>query len=347
MKRAPYIDELVQARMGGELDRALARVRDSAIEPPTRGAKLGPPTQPPPPSLESSRPRAQLAALQRVSVRNDERSFAAIQHNARSIDALAKAQAELAERVAAVEIGGRADLLRALAGKLSSLERRIETTAIAQPRTAQVAARSLSATVSRQGQALREQARAAMIQKLSATAAGLENAAYGTKGSPLAKGNLLLAANQLLWSFGPDVLRTLGLLSPAASSKLAWLAPIGSLVTGEVVLGRRQHERFVSGVATNLARSSGLPAPGGVILFSSSTTLSTRVSLRPYIASGAWFDFQRRTDVAVTTSVVSINPDVRAAASVERGVLRLSIAGGGASGDTRIAWIVDTQDPNG
>jgi hypothetical protein len=372
MKRNPYLDEFVRAKASAGLDGALARLRGDAPRPTPVGAKLGTPDQLPRPSIAPRRVSSRVAALERVTVRNDERAFVAIRENSRSIDALASEQKTLADRIATLdttlEVDSRGDLLRAFAGKLARLERRVDTAASVGNKAVLSSHRAMQARIAKQNVALREGTRAARVQRFNAAASTLQNAAYGTKGSPLATNNLLLAGNQLLWSFLGDVLRASGVVSPVTAGAIATLAPLGSLLAAEAVLGQKQHERFVSGVVQLRlppppppppADDDGddFPSPTPLLLFTATPTvrklaaahsgdvLVERISLRPYIASAAWPDFVRRTDVAVSTTVIAPVGARVLHAQVDAGQLLVAVVN--ADADARIAWMIDTQDPNG
>ena len=152
-------------------------------------------------------------------------------------------------------------------------------------------------------------------------------------------------------SFDP-ALRRLGLISGTAPSIVTWLAPVGSLLTGQAVLANQQHVRFISGVST-------VTPP----------TVTLEV-LRGRIAGGFYEEFRRRTDIAVT-AVVLDQAQFVPFASVRDGVLRVGVnpippppvvpsplSGGGggpfvlsisvppapqpAPQTVRVAWVVDT-----
>ncbi len=88
------------------------------------------------------------------------------------------------------------------------------------------------------------------IQHVNSVVNSMQAAAFGEKGSLLTTNNLLLAANQLLWQFIDPLLRGMGFALGPSPSLLTWLSPVGSLLTGQLVVGNRQHVRFISGVVT-------------------------------------------------------------------------------------------------
>jgi hypothetical protein len=161
----------------------------------------------------------------------------------------------------------------------------------------------------------------------------MQSAAFGEKGSLLNTNNLLLAANQLLWTFIEPILRTAGFDLGPSPSVLTWLSPVGTLVTGQVVLGDRQHVRFISGVTTFDGTTSSVTEP-----------------LKKRLASSFFKEFKRRTDVPVTA--VALDESLSGftiAASVSNGDLTIQLldAGGGdldllLAQPGRVAWMVDT-----
>jgi len=198
-----------------------------------------------------------------------------------------------------------------------------------------------------QRQALESQLQSARVQQVSGVVGNLQAAAFGDAGSVFTRNNLFLAGNQLFWIFLDPVLRQLGVIRGTSPGVVRWLAPVGSLLTGQLALANQQHVRFISGVAT--------VTPGTV-------TLDT---LRDRIADGFWEKFQRRTDIAVTAVALDQQPFVPFA-EVRQGVLRVGVTplgkGVGEPPDTgglllvsvpslpqrvRVAWIVDTGVASG
>lgn len=349
-----------------DLRRELSSLSDrarAAVPPAIRGVL---PERPEPlPALLSRRQggaggklRADLVGLRRVAGTNAARADAAIRRNAAAIDELGRAQQRMAAQLDALQATDALALLRRLAGNLATLERRVVAVAEAQSTAIVARDQDLRRAIVRQDRALKAQGRTARIAKLNATAASMQSSAYGAKGSPFATNNLLLAANQLLWNFGGDALRALGFAAPAGASALAWLSPIASLAVGGVVLGDRQHDRFVSGVATDLVALGGDPdpdpepdpieliafAPIARALLKAPDAWTVRVSLQSSIAPALWRDFRRRTDVPATATIVGQDLDAatRASATVREGVLYIVAVGPEVGPKTQVAWLVDT-----
>jgi hypothetical protein len=168
---------------------------------------------------------------------------------------------------------------------------------------------------------------------VTAVVSSTQAAAYGERGSLLATNNLLLAGNQLFWILIDPLLRSLGISGGASPSFLTWLAPLGTLATGHLVLGNRQHVRFISGVAAFEGKTPVVLEP-----------------LRSRIADGLWPEFRRRTDVPVTVTWLDPILGADLLAVVREGVLAIvivryddhSLAHPVPFPATRVAWMVDT-----
>jgi len=266
--------------------------------------------------------RNDLDAFGRVSAANDRQAAAVIQHQSEALDRLQQSHDELTRKVAAIQEQADLALLNLLKGfegfeqTFQQVTKRQETL-----RAQTVSTRSVAA---RQREELRSMAMSARIEQVTAVVNSVQSAAYGQRGSLLATDNLLLAGNQLFWMFIDPFLRSLGIITGPSPSMLAWLSPLGSLVTGHVALGNRQHERFISGVST----------------FDGKATVVVE-SLRSRIASGYRDEFQRRRDVAVTIAPLDPMAGATFSAAVIDGDLRIE-AVGDSPPEGRVAWIVDT-----
>jgi hypothetical protein len=255
-----------------------------------------------------------LAALGQVTADNDRRAFQELRRHGRALDELARCQAQLEDRVAHLEEQRELSLLGFL-GRFGDLENQLKTLAAAQ--------RSTGAAVTQQAKALESQAASAQLQKVAAAVTSAQVAAFGERGSVFATNNLLLAGNQLLWSFIDPVLRYLGIELEMSPSPIAWLAPLGSLALAAVTVGRTQHLRFLAGTTT-------IPDKPGV----------QTVPLLPRIAPADRDAFARRTDVLVT--VTTLDPSFDAAVGrVENGTLIVTLTDAFAR-PVRVAWLVDT-----
>jgi hypothetical protein len=239
---------------------------------------------------------------------NDQRHTAVIERQRDDLERLQRSHEELTRKVEALEKRS-----KSLLGVLDNLK-----------------------DLPRQQQELQWHLEAARVQQVAGVIGNVQAAAFGQPGSIFAPDNLLLAGNQLFWMFLDPMLRRFGVIRTSGPSVVSWLAPVGSVVTGQLVLANRQHVRFISDVTR--------VTPGG----------STEELLRPRIADGYWEEFQRRTDV-LATAVVLDRPTRRASAVVRGGVLRVFVVSGGASdavltsgvkAPVRVAWMVDTATGN-
>jgi hypothetical protein len=256
---------------------------------------------------------------------SDRRPAARLRRHGQALAELKRSHAELAQRVAALET----KVNRSIAGLLERIDRYERTL------------RDGRTTMVRQQRELRTLASTARIQQVTSAVNSAQTAAYGERGSVLVTNNLLLAGNQLFWVFLDPVLRSFGVPLGPSPSVLSWLAPLGSLATGGAVLGNRQHARFISGISTF-----------------NGTTFVVQESLQDRMAASLWPEFQRRTDVPVTTAILDpFSEPITAAASVRNGVLRIEIVPVGVTAfplvigsplsppgapKGRIAWMVDT-----
>jgi hypothetical protein len=241
-----------------------------------------------------------------------------------ALESLRRSYDELSERVAALERQARGSLADIL-DRLSGFELQFRTLA-AHRRALEAQALSCKTTIAQQVQDLRSLESTARIQQIAAAVNAAQTAAYGTSGSVLSTDNLLLVGNQLFWSFLEPLLRKLGVDLGPSPSALAWLAPVGSLVTGEVLLGERQHVRFLTGIAT----------------FDGTSPFVVE-SLRRRIAPDFRREFERRTDVPVTATAIDPMGNVRIRAQVVHAILLIvAQPADGPPPKGRIAWMVDT-----
>jgi hypothetical protein len=332
--------ERIKERARAGLGRALPPPNGKA---PIAGAPLQDPT--PYPTIPPKPSRPDLVGVQRTAAANERRAFAAIQQNSRAIDRLATCQRELGRTLAEMQAKGDLALLEGICDGLSRLERRVQALETAMARGGNGgASKALQETRALRSE-LKTQLRAARIDKLNDVVASMQSSAFGAKGSVFATNNVLLALNQLLWGFGGDALRRLGVLGEGQSTAAAWLSPLGSLAVSQVALGSRQHERFISGVETDFDDVSG--GNTGVIPGGPPTVLTT-VSLEDRIGSSAWNEFRKRTDVPVVVTVLgSSQSPVLASGVVSNGVLTISLVGTTKASAPRVAWLVDTEESSG
>jgi hypothetical protein len=256
--------------------------------------------------------RADVDRLRRTSAANDRRIF-------RHVDELGRAKDDLEHRVAALE-EERDQSLMGLVDAFSGLARRLESArgeqAAALARTRQELEGTARQEVKALRSELRAQASAARIQQLSSVVTSAQGAAFGQKGSILATNNLLLAGSQLLWMFLEPLLGNLG---------VPWLAPLGTLATGQLALGGRQSQRIITGVAT---------FPPGVSV--------VQISLADRVASSVWPEFSRRTDVGVALLDEAIGNKGGFRPSVANGTLTVTMVRGAQPNAVSVTFLVDT-----
>jgi hypothetical protein len=299
--------------------------------------------------------RSDLSALARTFAGNDRRAFAALHRHRAAIARLTEAQRELADKVAALQSQADESLI-GLAQGIGGLERQLrDATTQAQVAIASTAATSAFPVAQpggrsplrplRKGELRRLQARQrtwqlrqireakavaarAQIQSVTSVINSVQATAYGDKGSLFSTNNLMLAGNQLFWALLDPVLQRFGVLDATSATVMAALAPVGTLLTGQVLLGDRQTARFISGVA---------------VLDGDHTVVFQ--SLRGQVGEHDWPEFRDRTDVPVTINVLT--PSLKFArfrADVADGVVRIGYPPGFESPfpAAQVAWMVDT-----
>ncbi|HYD40167.1 MAG TPA: hypothetical protein VEB43_05015 [Anaeromyxobacter sp.] len=185
--------------------------------------------------------RDELAAIARAGAANDRTAFAMLAAQRRAVQDLERATEEARARLAGLEQRSDAaalrllDAIRELRGQLGAV-RRAQGRTLAARRGGQARAQALRAE-------LAGQRTAAVVQQVSAISTALQSTALGDRGSVLAPANVVLAANQLFWSLLDPFLRRLGLVTGAAPSVLAIIAPVASLATAQALLGGRPRGR--------------------------------------------------------------------------------------------------------
>jgi hypothetical protein len=269
---------------------------------------------------------------------SDQETMDIIRQQGEALETLKRSHAELTQKVAALQAQSDRSIVGLLQG-ISGLEQRLQT-AKAHERVLHTHVQSARRLAARQERALSSMTTTARINQVNSVVNSVQAAAFGEKGSLLATNNLLLAANQLLWQFADPILRGVGFALGPSPSLLTWLSPVGGLLTGQLVVGNRQHVRFVS----------------GVVEFDGSFE-EKKESLRSRLPDSFFRDFKRRTDVPVTAVPIDDRiPAFAVSAKVEDGVVIVNVldfsaavAAGGAvlSRFTlpprgKVAWMVDT-----
>ncbi|MEQ1731392.1 MAG: hypothetical protein ABL982_23730, partial [Vicinamibacterales bacterium] len=176
------------------------------------------------------------------------------------------------------------------------------------------------------------------LDRLASIVQSAQSAAYSQKGSVLAPNNVRLAANALVWGLLGPALRAFGVVASTELNPAAIVAPLGSFVSGQLLLSGRAPVRFIS----DITRFD--PADNSISL-----------SLRNYLGDAQWRALVAREDVPVV--VTELDPiglgNLRAV--VRSGVLTITapigliafMAGGGAPEPPRVAWVVDLGAAHG
>ena len=279
--------------------------------------------------------RDDVAAFRAASAANTRRAFDALQEQREAIESLKRSHAELTRQVAVMQAQHDRSVVGLLQG-ITNLEQQLQTARVHE-RVLQRHNRSARTLVTRQQRELSSITSRSQINQVNSVVNSVQSAAFGEKGSLLTTNNVLLAANQLAWQFVDPILRAMGFPIGPSPSLLTWLSPVGSLATGQLVLGNRQHVRFISDVVTFDGR-----------------TVVISESLNRYLASSFRSEFKRRTDVPVTAT--TLDPDTidprSVIAQVRNGTLFIR-ALGPFDPDTiglprrlpprgRVTWMVDT-----
>lgn len=254
--------------------------------------------------------------------RSDRSLEARLARQEAAIDRLVRTHEALGRRVDALQAQSN-DALSRLLRALRALDLRSKAL-VARGAEAAVAERVTRVRVVRQQRALRSALVDARIERVSSVVHATQRAAFGQKGSVFATNNLLLAGNELFWTFVGPALRALGAISASSATVASIIAPAGALATGQIVLGSRQSERFVSGVTTV-------------------TGDEARQSLRPFVAASFFSALERGPDLPVQLTPID-TIDGRLSGVVRNGIVIISVEvfellprG------ERVAWMVDLE----
>jgi hypothetical protein len=264
-----------------------------------------------------------LTALAASSAKNERRTAQVLRRQRREIARVRSTNQALTQKLEAL----RSQTDRVLIGlvrDVTVLERHVGQVA-AQTRSA--LSKKAAATAARQLKEMRALSLRSQLQSVTNVVNSLQAAAFGEKGSLVTTNNLILAGNQLFWGLLEPVLRQVGALNPSSATVIAAVAPVGTLLTGQLLLGDRQHERYVTGVAT----------------FDPAVN-SVSIPLRGQVAENMWPQFRDRTDVVVTATPLEGGAPFQTIARVDQGNLRINLMNKTALFTTpvRVAWTVDT-----
>ncbi len=232
--------------------------------------------------------------------------------------------------------------------------------------------------------ALRRLRRRSLWDNLVLASAAPLFAAYGQEGEPAGEYNLALTLSLGVWLVGDELSDLLsssrGRLEASAVRDVdswSYVAPLGNLLTGWWLLDGRQHERFVTGIVDRYAEITPPPqslvleaaegleaelADGGLFLRSSVYSYRAQIELAPFLAPGHVDEFRSFGRVPAVATLISSAWDlaieelgfrvVGLTAEVELGFLMITvmIEGGYSQLESlpqpRVAWMVDTRDPN-
>jgi hypothetical protein len=288
--------------------------------------------------------RRDLASIARANADNHRRSLDALRRQRRSIQRLTRSQKALAEKVERLQKQTNQTVLAVVQG-FAGIDQRVSqatqtsvvtttATGLPAPRRALPLREAQRLQHLQQVRQVQTLATRAQIQNVTNVVNSVQMAAFGERGNVFAPNNLILAGNQLFWSLLEPVLQRFGALDAATASVVAALAPLGTLVTGQLALADQQHVRFISDVA----------------LFDAATD-EVSISLRGRVAEGLWPEFRNRTDVPVIATVQgSVSAFLTVDAFVEQGTLRIRLPNKRALSPpepARVAWTVDTGVASG
>ncbi|MBN1612076.1 MAG: hypothetical protein JW940_35925 [Polyangiaceae bacterium] len=211
-------------------------------------------------------------------------------------------------------------------------------------------------------------------------------AAYAERGRPLGVHNLTLTLSLFVWLFGDELTDLLSGRWPRPWERFrdvdvwSYVAPFGNLLSGWWLLGDRQHERFVTGMAESFERvREGAVAPSHRALAlrrpgQREALFRQVIPLSRHIAPDHVESFEGYTGVRAVATLASgpLVPGngghpyrvIGISAIVQAGLLTIDVAArpvhhhrqhrrhhrppsssSEAPTALRVAWLVDTQDP--
>lgn len=269
-------------------------------------------------------PVAEVNKLRAVINANDKRQSAALTANARALKALAVTQAAAVKKLTSEQVKSDRELSRRMSEGLTRIDKRI---------TSELSTRggSLAKHSKRMDTMLRRHRRRSLARTLSLTTAMPVFAAYGDRSNPFSKANLTLTGTLAASVVAPEVMDLLGGSgkSGATFRRLGdFAAYAGPAVTpglGYLMFRNKQTERFVTGIEGALVASGN-----------KETTFA--------VAADSAGDFgklagAKKVPVAVTKLA---GPGSITAAAFQDGKLVLT-SDANVTGETKVAWMVDTQ----
>jgi hypothetical protein len=181
-----------------------------------------------------------MLGIAHVTDTNVKRAFSGIASNGRAIDCLAQSQQLLAERVTKLQSDGDLPLLRGMVEGFAVLEARLRRIERVQQRRLTAQTRATRTAIAGVNQALKSRARAMNVQKFHEAVASVQSVALATKGNLLTRENVLLAANQVGWSFVSELLQSVLGGKPVAASLSASATVLANLATSRVIIPRKR-----------------------------------------------------------------------------------------------------------
>lgn len=265
-------------------------------------------------------PIGEVNRLRTVIMANERSTAIATGRNSRAIKSLASAQTAAVKRLTSQQVKSDKDISKRLVEGDNRLDKRITKELAGGTgvlgRHSKVMARALR----------RERKRTLWNNILLASSAPFY-AAYGEKGDPFAKNNMILTASLVGWLFSDELLGYVAGKSGAlktGANVLSYVAPFGNAATAYYFLNGKQHERFVAG--TNL-----IPLGQDKI----------KVQLEGQIGKDALEDFKKETHAVAATTVGGDKVAVQATFSND-GILTLTLPAVAVAATT-VAWMIDTR----
>ncbi len=265
-------------------------------------------------------PITEVNRLRTVIMANERSTAIATGRNSRAIKALAATQTAAVKRLTAQQVKSDQDISKRLVEGDNRLDMRI---------TKELAGGTgvLGKHNKMMARAIRRERKRTLWNNILLATSAPFFAAYGEKGDPLAKNNLILTGSLVGWLFSDELLGYVAGKSGAlrtGANVLSYVAPFGNMATAYYFLNGKQHERFVAG--TNVI------AVGQT---------AVKVKLDSQVGKDALEQFKKDAHTVAATSVGGDKVAVQAAIDGD-GTLTLTLAAAAVAA-TPVAWMVDTR----
>jgi len=311
--------------------------------------------------------------------RMGEDADAAIRARSRAIVRLSRTVASDAARLSRARVAARRKLETQVLTASARVDRRIDKELIP-------LREGIEKAGARHARLVRRIARRALWDDLVVVSALPLFAAFGQRGNPLASNNLVLTLSLLVWLLGDeltDLISGAGTVFGIRDTDIwSYIAPLANLLTGWFLLRNAQHERFVTGFASDfqpffpvggalLGAKTSEAKPGGGKSDGKPPerffTFRQQIDLAPFIAPDHRDSFLGFEDVPAVASIAQItwgpgldDPADRRivglAAVVEDGILIITVTVAipypkqlprhdAVLSALSAAWIVDTAQP--